>query len=441
VSLKNSCEPPVKWFSPLDARATEIARYSAQLLPGLAKYARVVAVEDGQGASYPDWWDASLPIPEPISGVAPLPIYHIGNNPAHLPIYEQSRREPGLVVLHDLSLADLARHISREHGDPDWWKRQLQRQYGEAVSGLIHRSENSAADYTEMMANFPLFLPFVEDALGVVVHSDHARQALLERLPGGAPVRRLELPGEASAAAPHRDYRARPLVFVFCGHVGPNRRLIEFFEAWGMAPEPAAFRLHLYGNIGNRGELLQYAGRHGVSDLVEIHGYVPDEELESALQSAHFAINLRWPTMGEASASQLRYWSVGLPSLVTDVGWYAELPDDTVCKISCSAETEDIATLMQDALAHPTEYQRLGQRGREYLVQHHQPRDYAQRLADFAGELIQRRLATVSVERDLVALVADMCEDEGDIGLFSPAIETAVATMGPEIYQQGERES
>ena len=436
-----SCESPVKWFSPLDAEATEIARYSAQLLPRLAEFARVVAVDDGQGTTDPDGWNASLSIPEPIPGVAPLPIYHIGNNPAHLPIYEQSTREPGLVILHDLSLADLARHISREHGDPDWWKRQLQRQYGETISSLVHRSETSAADYIEMTTNFPLFLPFVEDALGVVVHSGHARRALLERLPEGTPVRRLELPGEASCAVPHRDYSARPLIFVFCGHVGPNRRLIEFFEGWARTPEPAAFRLHLYGNIGNRGELLQHADRHGVSKLVEIHGYVADEELDSALQSSHFAINLRWPTMGEASASQLRYWSAGLPSLVTDVGWYAELPDDTVCKISRAAETGDIARLMQDALANPNAYQRLGERGREYLEQHHRPRDYARGLADFAGELIQRRLATVTVEKDLVEQIAGMCGDEGDIDLFSPAVETVVAMMGPEFYQYGEKES
>jgi glycosyltransferase involved in cell wall biosynthesis len=425
-------------LSPLDPSATEIARYSSQILPQLAHELRVAAVEDGAGARDPDWWDAGQLKPEPAAGVAALPVYHIGNNPAHLPIFAQSQREPGLVVLHDLSLVDLARHISRERGEPDWWKRQMLRQYGEAVAGLVHRSENSAADYIDMTSNYPLFLPFVEDALGVVVHSDHARRALLDRLPAGAAVRRLDLPGSRSIAVPERDYTARPLSFVFCGHVGPNRRLLEFLEAWGTVEQRDAFRLHLYGNINNRAELQQYAERAGVAGLVSIHGYVPEDKLESALQSAHFAINLRWPTMGEASASQLRYWSAALPSLVTDVGWYAELPDDAVCKISTSTEIQDIAAVLRDALQRPREYQRRGRRGWEYLGGQHAPADYARQLAGFVEALVGRRLGCRAVEQDLVGVIAGMCEDSEDIKLFSPAITTAITTIGPGIYRDGE---
>ena len=35
-------------------------------------------------------------------------------------------------------------------------------------------------------------------------------------------------------------------------------------------------------------------------------------------------INLRYPTMGEASLSQLRIWRHALPSMVTQVGWHEE---------------------------------------------------------------------------------------------------------------------
>ena len=51
-----------------------------------------------------------------------MPVYHIGNNPLHLPIYRRSLQEPGLVVLHDLSLVDLARHLSHQLEQPDLWK-------------------------------------------------------------------------------------------------------------------------------------------------------------------------------------------------------------------------------------------------------------------------------------------------------------------------------
>jgi glycosyltransferase involved in cell wall biosynthesis len=439
--LKPSSDSSIRWISPLDPESTEIARYSAQLLPTLQKYIQVVAVEDAAATDQPAWWRGASADTEVIPGVDALPVYHIGNNPVHLPIYELSLQNPGVVVLHDLSLVDLARHVSREWHEPDWWKRQMLWQYGEEVTGLVQRSVNSLADYTRMSSEFPLFLPFVEHALGVVVHSRHARDAIQARLPPGSPLLQLNLPANQPPPPPARDYRDRPLDFVFCGHVGPNRRLIEFFEAWGSLDQPESLRLHLFGKIHNSSQLSEYARRYGVSEYLDSRGYVADDELEKALQSAHFAINLRWPTMGEASASQLRYWAAALPTLVTDVGWYAELPDDVVCKISRFTEIEDIVELLRDILAAPDKYQQMAHRGWEYLGKKHGLDSYTGQLARFAGEMIRRRLAHSSIERELVSIIAEMCENEADGELFAGAVETAVATLGMTTNQYREQES
>lgn len=429
----------IRWFSPLDPESTEIARYSAQLMPCLQQYVAVASVEDGVGARDPDWWQ---PPPEPVvaqKGVDPLPVYHIGNNPLHLPICHRAHREPGLVVLHDLSLVDLAKRLAHERGEPELWKQFMFRQYGDRVRGLVNRSEKSLADYNEMTARYPLFQPFVEDALGVVVHSRYAAEALLNQLPEGIEVRQLNLPAPVPPAPLPRNYQAQTLKFVFCGHVGPNRRLLEFFEAWGRLDDPGRIVLEMFGNIRNSTQLKQYAGHFGVADYLDIRGYVDEAELEKALHSAHFAINLRWPTMGEASASQLRYWSAALPTLVTNVGWYGELPDDIVCKISTEREIDDIVALLQDALRAPDKYGRVGQRGREYLASRHRGQDYAQGLASFAAELGERRLAFRALDRELVATIASMCAGATDTRLFRNAIETAVGTFEAAADRHGEQ--
>ena len=419
----------ISWFSPLDAASSEIARYSEQLLPFLQQVAGVAAVEDGSGASA-GWWDPAdgRLLPEP--GVAPLPVYHIGNNPLHLPIYQRSLQEPGLVVLHDLSLVDLARHLSHDLEQPGLWKDQMCRQYGDEVRALVNRSEKSVADYNEMVARYPLFQPFVAGAMGVVVHSGYARDALLRQLPTGTPLIQLNLPAAAppEPVARQRD-SAGPLRFVFCGHVGPNRRLVEFMEAWSRLTAPRQITLELFGNISSSRQLLQYATHFGVADYVSLRGYVSDAELEQALQSADFAINLRWPTMGEASASQLRYWSAALPTLVSDVGWYAELPDETVCKISVGNESAQLQALLEDALASPAKYRQIGLRGWQQLRDAHSPRLYAQELVALAARLGAGRLAYRMLDEGLVTTIASMCENETDTRLFRDAIETAVATV------------
>jgi len=426
------------WLSPLDPKATEIARYSAQILPFLEAYVGVSAVHDGNVGNNPDWWERRAEQSADEEGVAPLSIYHIGNNPLHLPVHKQALREPGMVVLHDMGLVDLAKHLSYQSDDPDLWKWQMREQYGEDVYALENRSENSAACHNEMAAKYPLFQPFVEKALGVIVHSRYARDALFRHLPTGIQVKQLNLPAPTPPAIASRDYLSHPLRFVFCGHLGPNRRLIEFFKAWGRLDSPGKISLELFGNIRNDRQLIQYAEHFGVADYLHFRGYVEESELEKALHCAHFAINLRWPTMGEASASQLRYWSAALPTLVTDVGWYGELPDEVVCKISADSEIDDIHALLEDALAFPEKYQRVGQCGWEYLRSQHSAETYARELASFAQELCSRRLAYRALDQELVTIIASMCTYGSDTGLFRDAIEIAADTFAPTAVATGE---
>ena len=53
----------------------------------------------------------------------------------------------------------------------------------------------------------------------------------------------------------------------------------------------------------------------------------------SLMAACDVLVNLRYPTMGETSGSVIRALSLGKPLLVSDVGWFAELPDDVVLKV------------------------------------------------------------------------------------------------------------
>tara|TARA_R110002110_G_scaffold415765_2_gene655182 strand:- start:31679 stop:32983 length:1305 start_codon:yes stop_codon:yes gene_type:complete len=418
------------WISPVDPQLTEIARYSRDLLPYLAQLTDIENVADGTGAVGPRWEGLLAAQLEPIPGAAALPVYHIGNNPLHVDIYTQSVKEPGIVVLHDLSLVDLAKHISHERDDPEWWKDQMVLQYGEDIRALVNRSDRSVNDYRLMVADYPLFLPFVSHALGVVVHSRYAHDVLVTSLPSDLSVCRLNLPVELPAAlVSETDYSERPLRFVFCGHVGPNRRLPEFFQAWGRLADPSRISLSLFGKITNRTQLLQQAERCGVAQYLEFHGFVSDKELSEHLQRAHFALNLRWPTMGESSASQLRYWAAGLPTLVTDTGWYAEVPDAVVCKISAQNEIGDLSALLERVIADPQAFADIGRQGFEYCQRNHSMQSYVEGFDAFSRQSFARRLAYSTLDESLVSVIAPMCDSSTDLMLFQPAIETAVALM------------
>jgi tRNA (mo5U34)-methyltransferase len=119
---------------------------------------------------------------------------------------------------------------------------------------------------------------------------------------------------------------------------------------------------------------------------VTLHGFVPDAELDRALDAAQMALNLRYPTKGEASYSQLRIWSHSLPSLVTRIGWYAEQPADTVSFVRPHFMVQDICTHLRAFAAGPGAYLESGRRGYEYLVERHSPRRYAAKIVEIAGQ-------------------------------------------------------
>ena len=80
-------------------------------------------------------------------------------------------------------------------------------------------------------------------------------------------------------------------------------------------------------------------------------------------------VNLRSPTMGETSGSVIRGLALGKPMLVSDVGWFAELPDGVALKIPVDEyEVATIAGALELAAAHGAE---LGAAAAAYVHAEH----------------------------------------------------------------------
>jgi len=168
------------------------------------------------------------------------------------------------------------------------------------------------------------------------------------------------------------------------------------------------------------------------------------DDLSAALRRADLAINLRYPSMGEASGSQLRIWDAGLPALVTRTGWYAGLPDGTVFFVEPEDEVATLRKNLRAACRDFAPFRRAGQRGRAILEQRHRPDDYARGLLDIAREAVGqhgRRAASDlsrSAARRLLA-----CTDEPGIALCARSVAERIAELsGPadvETYSAVER--
>jgi hypothetical protein len=172
---------------------------------------------------------------------------------------------------------------------------------------------------------------------------------------------------------------------VLFGYIGRNRRLDQILQALAEFPDRDAFHLDIFGQLENPESVRTRLKGSRLTDIVTVHGFVSEEKLNAALDAAHLAVNLRFPSMGEASASQLRIWDHALPSLVTPTGWYALLPEDTVAFVRPDHEVEDLQAHWRGFLADPDRFTRMGERGRLLLEEQHAPEIYVQTLLDFIG--------------------------------------------------------
>ena len=115
-----------------------------------------------------------------------------------------------------------------------------------------------------------------------------------------------------------------------------------------------------------------------------------ENDLHAALNRADLAVNLRYPTRGEASGTLMRVWEHALPCLVTRTDAFASLPEDTVAFVDPENEAADIQHHLSAYLERPDHYRALGRRGRALLEQEHVAEVYARRLFQFLQDLRAR---------------------------------------------------
>ena len=390
----------INWFSPLPPARTDIAHYTARVLPALSAHSEVTLWTDQRD------WDRSLRqdvevrsfrldrIPWVELNRADATFYQIGNNPLfHSSIWQISRLHAGIVVLHDLRLHHFFDDIYRvQRRDLASYVAVMDRYYGEEGIRDATASYGNARKISYMAERYPLTKLAVEDQLGVVVHTQEAYDSLasssdspivLAPLPYASGV-----PGKSSSRGAGPPFR----LIVF-GYIGKNRRLNSVLQALAKIPERSQFHLDVYGDILDGEEQLRAEIRSlDLKEHVTLHGFATEARLDEALSQAHLAINLRYPTMGEASGSQLRIWAHSLPALVSRVDWYATLPPDTVAFVRTDEnEVSDIVAHLSALRSESARFAEMGQRGRQELEERHTPERYARTLIEMAQACQQLR--------------------------------------------------
>jgi hypothetical protein len=172
---------------------------------------------------------------------------------------------------------------------------------------------------------------------------------------------------------------------------------LEILDLLAKWPHRHAVRFDIYGQLWDPPLVEETIQNLDLADLVTVHGFVEEGDLNQALAVADVVLNLRYPTIGEASGSQMRIWSGSVPSVVPAIGWFAELPDDVVVKISIAHEAEELTTIFEAMLRDRYCFDDVGRRGRQILDRRHSPVSYADTLMRAVDDLptLRRRAGSL----------------------------------------------
>ena len=98
-----------------------------------------------------------------------------------------------------------------------------------------------------------------------------------------------------------------------------------------------------------------------------ITGYIEDDLYRGILSSSDIIVNLRYPTMGESSATLCEALSYGKATIVSNIGPYKEYPDNVCWKVDMGDyEVPMLVAFMERLLCDKNLREVLGNNGKAY---------------------------------------------------------------------------
>ncbi len=427
----------INFFTPLPPATTDIARCVERSVRPLVEAFEVTFWTDAEKVDpaflriarvrrfHPDrmdWRELNY---------ADFNVYNIGNDPSfHAGIALVARRAPGIVILHDACVHELVHGTLQRTASPAENYLALLSRIGPQALEDGRTVVEGRALLQSISAKYPLADWVCEGALGIVTHNPEALRAALPSC--AAPVLETPLPWLPLSDLPAPAMRERgrgPLEMVVCGFLNsPNRRLPETLEALAAFPRRGEILLHIAGRVKEEKALRSRIAELGLSRSVKLHGYLSERELGDLLGNVHLAVNLRWPSMGEASGSQLRFWNHSLPTIATATGWYAAQPAGTLHLVRPECEREDLHAHWSAALDDYAGFARAGLAGRALLAEKHSAEGFAAALADFlptVNEFRKTAFAPVLARRAGLA--------GASLGIGPEALQILAKSAGKEI--------
>ena len=441
--------PRLAFVTPMPPLRSGIADYSVEVLSELVSFYEidVVVTKDNRAlmGRQDAWTVRDVEAFEAHAHTYDRILYQIGNSEFHHHMFPLIERYPGIVVLHDFYLSHILALLEVSGGWDKYWTQALVVSHGYEAA----RARHAPAETEGALWTYPCNLRILQEAQGIVVHSDFSRQ-LANRFYGDrfaedwaiVPMAR-RLPSTADREAARRTLGLLEDDFLLCsfGQLQDNKLNHRLLRAWldSRSAGDARCRLVFVGETppSDYCEALRATiAASGAADRIHITGFASAELYRRYLQAGDAAVQLRTMSRGETSAALFDCMGQGLAVVANAHGPMATCPPGTVLMLP-EAFTDEELTRAIDSLFFDSDLRsRTGERARAFVRDELSPSVVAAAYHD-AIERFAAAAPTALDARRIADDVADRLpelDDDGALLRFARDLATRSPLVRP--YRQ-----
>jgi glycosyltransferase involved in cell wall biosynthesis len=425
----------IVWVTPYNTRSA-IGRFSRLITGGLSNEGHAVTIVRCEALNTlhdsdmlsgtevirwdevcyaPDFWDQFDAV-----------VYNVGNSYSfHAGVIELLPKFPGVVIFHDYFLLSLFLGWCDAMSDQVFTDRIFDDLYDEGAAARFHAATGRVDWYEYTSEHFPMTEWIGRCANGAVAHSNFYADRL--RRCCGGPV--VVMPLAYNTLADFQPLAGRKqssdVLVLTIGHVNQNKRVESVIRTIGgsdVLRQHCSY--HVVGLISDQERERLIAVARAVSfHNLQITGEVSNEILRAEIEAADMICCLRWPVLEGGSASAVEAMLSGRPVIVTDAGFYRDLPDELVFKVDPQQELVSLTSQLTRLVLDPALRATVGSQAATWAKTAFSVEVYVARLVPLLEEVARLR-PTLTAAAHFGHLISDLGLSPND-----PAVERLVTTL------------
>jgi len=331
-------------FGPILTSYSGIGKYCESLIYNLSKYAEVTYYYD-DGFYANEYRQTTMEYAFDIKDIREINlnqlksfdtiIYNLGNNEFHISMLKYVLAYPGYVILHDIKLDGLYFLANR----------------AETINRRIFLNEKKI---TKIIRNENYLYSIIKSSIGIIVHSKFAENEV-KKIDPQANVFVLDLIIEVPVKSD--KFNGTNICVGLAGVLGESKGISQFSKIANEFEKYDNLSFKIFGFDPYKRIVSDSINR---TKNCQLKVNLTDWEWEYELQSLSLMVNFRSVYRGETSYTLLSAMKYGVPTVVKDIGWFAEIPSKCVIKIN---RFNEISNIIKGLIKDRDIYNNIGNNG------------------------------------------------------------------------------